>query len=324
MAEKTESGFLASIRSNIIPVAVAFALFIFLFLLPQSVFYRGLISFLAEWQFTWFGTYFPILTVILPILLLTILLLLIFWLIFRFKSKDDQDEPVLTFEEQAKHALSKSRLAMLSFFVLAGLSLIAVIVTLALMMALPNEKGNLQKIDVGSVPFSEPKEGVAELNGALDWQKLATIKRNLVLASQRTYFIPIVSQIADRKSTRYFVQVFRPEFVLPRNQMPGRVPEREHLLEQGLITPTKDGPSGLVNGVLRRDGLPEEIVLLYEKAGLEVHPDHYVLYRNTADMRWPYWGAAWQFLLFGVCALLIGLYQRRQYKRLKDGIDGTE
>ncbi|MEP4679951.1 MAG: hypothetical protein ABJZ99_18605, partial [Lentilitoribacter sp.] len=160
-----------------------------------------------------------------------------------------------------------------------------------------------------------------ELDGVLDWQKLATIKRNLVFASQRTYFIPIVSQIADRKSTRYFVQVFRPEFVLPRNQMPDRAPEREHLLELGVITPTKDGPSGLVNGVLRQDGLPEEIVLLYEKAGLKVHPDHYVLYRSTSDMRWPYWGAAWAFFLFGICALLIGLYQKRQRKRLKDGIE---
>ncbi len=323
MAEKEKSGFLATIRSNIIPVAVAFALFIFLFLLPQSVFYRGLVSLLAEWQFSWFGNYLPILTVILPVLILTLLLLLIFWLIFRLRKKDDQDEPELSLAEQAKNALAKARMSMLSFFVLTALSFIAVIVTLALMIALPSDSGKVQKISVGSIPFTEPKEGRAELDGVLDWQKLATIKRNLVFASQRTYFIPIVSQIADRKSTRYFVQVFRPEFVLPRNQMPGRVPEREHLLEQGLITPTKDGPSGLVSGVLRQDGLPDEIVMLYEKAGLTVHPDHHVLYRKASDMRWPYWGAAWAFLLFGICALLIGLFQRRQYKRLKDGIDGS-
>lgn len=323
MAEKAKSGFLATIRSNIIPVAIAFALFIFLFLLPQSIFYRGLVSLLAEWQFSWFGNYLPILTVILPVLLLTLLLILIFWLIFRFKNRDNKDEPELSLAEQAKIALSKARLAMFSFFALAVFALVAVITTLGLMMILPNDSGKGQKISVGSIPFTEPKEGRAELNGALDWQKLATIKRNLVFASQRTYFIPIVSQIADRKSTRYFVQVFRPEFVLPRNQMPGRAPEREHLLEQGLITPTKDGPSGMVNGVLRQDGLPDEIVLLYEKAGLKVHPDHYVLYRKASDMRWPYWGAAWAFLLFGICALLIGLFQRRQFKRLKDGIDGS-
>ncbi|GAA0482154.1 hypothetical protein GCM10009096_25590 [Parasphingorhabdus litoris] len=210
---------------------------------------------------------------------------------------------------------------MLSFFVLAAFSLIAAVVTLGLMMTLPSEDGPVQKINVGSLPFAEPKEGKAELNGTLDWQKLATIKRNLVFANQRTYFVPIVSRIADRKSTRYFVQVFRPEFVLPRNQMPGRTPEREHLLEQGLITPTKDGPGGSVNGVLRQDGLPDEIVLLYEKAGLNVHPDHYVLYRDTADMRWPYWGAAWAFFIFALCAAVIGLYQKRQHKRLNDGIN---
>ncbi len=323
MTQNTSSGMLATIRSNLIPVAIVFALFIFLFLLPQSVFYRGLVSILAEWQFSWFGNYLPILTVILPVLLLTLLLLLILWLIFRFRSRDNEDEPELSIAEQAKKALSKARVAMLSFFALAALSLFAVVVTLILMIALPNESGKVQNINVGSIPFTEPKEGRAELNGTLDWQKLATIKRNLVFASQRTYFIPIVSQIADRKSTRYFVQVFRPEFVLPRNIMPGRMPERDHLLERGLIIPTKDGPSNSVNGVLRQDGLPEEIVLLYEKAGLAVHPDHYVLYRNTSDMRWPYWGAAWAFLLFGICALLIGLFQKRQHKRLKNGIDGS-
>lgn len=323
MAENTKSGLLATIRSNLLPVSVAFALFIFLFLLPQSVFYRGLISLLAEWQFSWFGSYLPILTVILPVLLLTLLLMLILWLVFRLRDKDNKDEPELSLAEQAKIALSKTRLAMLSFFALAAFSFVAVIVTLTLMMTLPNESGKSQKIDVGTVPFVEPKEGRAELNGTLDWQKLATIKRNLVFARQRTYFIPIVSQIADRKSTRYFVQVFRPEFVLPRNQMPGRAPERQHLLEEGLITPTKDGPGGSVNGVLRQDGLPEEIVLLYEKAGLNVHPDHYVLYRSTSDMRWPYWGAAWAFLLFGICALLIGLFQKRQHQRLKNGIEGS-
>ncbi len=323
MSQNTQSGFLASIRNNIIPVAVAVALFIFLVLLPQSIFYRGLVSRLAEWQFTWFGNYFPILTVILPVLLLTILIILIFWLILRLKNKKNQDEPALALQQQINQAISKARLAMISFFVLSALSIVAVIVTLLLMLTLPNEKGQAQNINVGSVPFAEPKEGAAKLNGTLDWQKLATIKRNLVVDSQRTYFIPIVSQIADRKSTRYFVQVFRPEFVLPRNVMPGRVPEREHLLEQGLITPTRDGPSGSVSGVLRQDGLPEEIVLLYEKAGVDVHPDHYVLYRNTADLRWPYWGAAWQFFLFGLGALLIGLFQRRQYRRLKKGVESS-
>lgn len=320
MSEKTRSGFLASVRDNLIPVSIAFALFIFLVLLPQSIFYRGLVSRLAEWQFTWFGNYFPILTVILPVILLTIILLLIFWLFFRFRNKN-QEEPAMVLEQQIKQAINKTRLTMISFFVLSALSIIAVIVTLLLMLMLPNEKGDIQNINVGSIPFTEPKEGPAELNGTLDWQKLATIKRNLLVASQRTYFIPIVSQIADRKSTRYFVQVFRPEFVLPRNVMPGRMPEREHLLEQGLITPTRDGPSGSVTGVLRQDGLPDEIVLLYEKAGVEVHPDHYVLYRNPDDLRWPYWGAAWQFLLFGLGALLIGLFQRRQYRRLKNGIE---
>lgn len=319
MTEKAETQFLASLRGNIVPVAIAFALFIFLVLLPQSIFYRGLVSRLAEWQFHLFGNYFPILTMVIPILLLTLLLLLILWLVFRIRRKKEEDQPELTLSEQAKRALGKTKRAMLSFFVLSGLSILAVLVTLLLVFSLPNDSGKAQNIDVGSLPFSEPKEGAAKLNGALDWQKLATIKRDLVLAKQRTYFIPIVSRLADRKSTRYFVQVFRPEFVLPRNRLPGRAPERDHLLEQGRIIPTKDGPSGSVSGVLRQDGLPDEIVLLYQKAGVEVHPDHYVLYRDTSDLSWPYWGAFWQFLILAIGALLIGLFQRRQLKRLQKG-----
>ncbi len=324
MAEKTESRILTSLRSNIVPVAIAFALFIFLVLLPQSIFYRGLVSRLAEWQFSWFGNYFPLLTVALPVLLLTLLLLLILWLVFRLRRKKEQDQPELTLQEQAMQAMGKTRRSMLSFFILAGLAAIAVLTTFILTMMLPDEKGKVQNIDVGSIPFAEPEEGPAKLDGVLDWQKLATINRNLVLDSQRTYFIPIVSRLADRKSTRYFVQVFRPEFVLPKNRIPGRAPEREHLLEQGRIIPTKDGPAGAVSGVLRQDGLPDEIVLLYQKAGVKVHPDHYVLYRDADDLRWPYWGVFWQFLILAIGALLIGLYQRRQLKRLKKGFNNAE
>lgn len=320
MTEKAENRFLASLRGNIVPVTVAFALFIFLVLLPQSIFYRGLVSRLAEWQFYLFGNYFPILTMVIPVLLLTLLLLLILWIVFRIRRKKEEDQPELTLAEQVKRTVGKTKRAMLSFFVLSGLSIIAVLVTLVLVFNLPNDSGTPQNIDVGSLPFAEPREGPAKLNGALDWQKLATIKRDLVLANQRTYFIPIVSRLADRKSTRYFVQVFRAEFVLPRNRLPGRVPERDHLLEQGRIIPTKDGPSGSVSGVLRQDGLPDEIVLLYQKAGVEVHPDHYVLYRDISDLSWPYWGAFWQFLILAIGALLIGLYQRRQLKRLQKGI----
>ncbi|MEP3224709.1 MAG: hypothetical protein ABJO01_01950 [Parasphingorhabdus sp.] len=324
MTDQAESKFLASLRGNIVPVAIAFALFVFLVLLPQSFFYRGLVSRLAEWQFHLFGNYFPILTMALPILLLTLLLVLILWIVFRVRKKKEADQPELSLPDQVKRTLGKTRRAMLSFFILSGLAVVAMLVTLILVFMLPNDSGKMQTINVGSLPFAEPKEGNARLNGTLDWQKLATIKKDLVLARQRTYFIPIVSRIADRKSTRYFVQVFRPEFVLPRNQLPGRVPEREHLLEQGRIVPTKDGPGGSVNGVLRQDGLPDEIVLLYQKAGVDVHPDHYVLYRDASDLSWPYWGAFWQFFILAIGTLLIGLYQRRQFKRLKKGSEEAD
>lgn len=316
MVEKAKSGTVASIRRNIVPVSVTFAIVIFLLLLPQSVFYRGLVSILAEWQFIWFGRYFPILTMALPIILLTLLLLLVLWLVLRRKSNEDDEQPEPSLAEQLALSVTRTRLAMRSFFVLAGLGLLGAVVSLILMARLPDDGGERQEIAVGAIPFAVPREGAARLSGTLDWQKLATIDRNLVLANQRTYFIPIVSRIADRKSTRYFVQVFRPEFVLPANRLPGIVPEKDKLLENGRIVPTRDGPANTVTGTLRQDGLPDEIVRLYEKTGLEVHPDHYVLYRKTADLRWPYWIAALEFLLFATGAGILAFFQRRQLRRL--------
>ncbi|SIN60396.1 hypothetical protein SAMN02745824_0656 [Parasphingorhabdus marina DSM 22363] len=316
MVDKAQKGIVASIRRNIVPVTVTFAIVIFLLLLPQSVFYRGLVSILAEWQFIWFGRYFPILTMALPIILLSLLLLLILWLVLRRKRSDDEDQPELSLAEQLALSVTRTRLAMRSFFVLAGLGLLGAVVSLILMARLPDDSGDRQEIAVGALPFAVPREGPARLTGTLDWQKLATIDRNLVLANQRTYFIPIVSRIAERKSTRYFVQVFRPEFVLPANRLPGIVPEKDKLLEDGRIVPTKDGPGNSVTGTLRQDGLPDEIVRLYEKTGLEVHPDHYVLYRKTADLRWPYWVAALEFLLLALGAGILAFFQRRQLRRL--------
>lgn len=321
MVEKAQTGFIPSIRRNLVPVTVTFAIVIFLILLPQSVFYRGLVSMLAEWQFLRFGRYFPILTMALPVIILSLLLLIILWIVLRRKKNRNESEAVLSATEQLAKSVARTRLAMRSFFALAGLGLLGALISLILMSRLPGDDGKAQQINVGTVPFAVPREGAARLTGSLDWQKLATIDRNLVLANQRTYFIPIVSRIAERKSTRYFVQVFRPEFVLPKNQLPGIVPEKDKLLEYGRIIPTKDGPGNSVTGALRQDGLPDEIVLLYEKTGLEVHPDHYVLYRKTSDLKWPYWVAALEFLLLALGSGILALFQRRQLKRLLAAYD---
>ncbi|MEO9467963.1 hypothetical protein [Parasphingorhabdus sp.] len=321
MVEKAQTGFIPSIRRNVVPVTVTFAIVIFLILLPQSVFYRGLVSILAEWQFLWFGRYFPILTMALPVIILSLLLLIILWILLRRKKNRNESEAVLSATEQLAKSVTRTRLTMRSFFALAGLGLLGALISLILMSRLPSDEGKAQQINVGAIPFAVPREGAARLTGSLDWQKLATIDRNLVLANQRTYFIPIVSRIAERKSTRYFVQVFRPEFVLPRNQLPGIIPEKDKLLEHGRIIPTKDGPGNSVTGALRQDGLPDEIVLLYEKTGLKVHPDHYVLYRKTSDLKWPYWVAALEFLLLALGSGLLALFQRRQLKRLLAAYD---
>ena len=75
-----------------------------------------------------------------------------------------------------------------------------------------------------------------------------------------------------------------------------------------------------MTGVLKRNGLPGEIVRLFRYAGYQVDEPHYVLFVEPAAMRWPYLATAVQLLIGALLVLALGLFQRRRVRHIDQRI----
>ncbi len=304
--------------NNVVPLTLGVGLIAFLAMLPDNIFYKGLISRLAEWQFNRFGTYFPVLTIAIPIAIIVGLVLLVLWLLARANRRSQANDAdgaaiAVPLEERRAAALRSARLGMRAFSALAIASGIGALATIASIIGLPAMAGTQQAISVGALPFAVPREGPAKLSGTLEWQRMARFDQGVVLANKTIYVVPVVGAPGPRASVRYFAQVYRSEFEVPNNRPHDSIPENRRVWESGRVDPKVTTP---ISGTLRAGGLPDELVYLYRKAGLNVHPDHYVLFRDGGSMRWPYVLYTAGFILMGLASLLVALFHRRQTRRL--------
>lgn len=314
MTARASSRIVDAINRNFALIGLVVSLALFLILLPQAIFYRGLIFRFAEWQFFWFGTYYPLLSLILPVFLFSALAVALLWLVTRARGKTDQVDNGL--EARARRTMLITYSTSYGFLGLAILAFLAALLTCLQIVRLPGDTGPVQTIRVGELPFAKPAEGAAQLYGMIDLQNVTAIRRNFVFFDKYLYFAPMVNRIGPRKSNRYFIQVYRPEFILPNGNLAIAIPEKQVLVENGVVGASK-ALKMPTKGILLQHGLPFESMWLYRKAGLTVHPDHYVLYRSAADMRFGYWVIAAEFFLLAMISLVIALIQMRSLKKLK-------
>jgi hypothetical protein len=243
---------------------------------------------------------------------------LILWLLTRRREGDDQPS--------VDAALTKARrstyLTSLSLLSVAAASAIIAIGSLVMSINVDEGPAARQQVQVGQLPPAKPHAGPATLNGSLMWRRLARFDQFLMVDNRSLFVVPVVgddpssvNQAEGRSAAvRYFMQVYPDEFVLPTKWEHRNIPEDRYVIERGRAQPVRAlAPS---NGRLVRHGLPAELVALYRKVGLRVHPDHYVLFRDREAPRWSYYAVAGKLLVLGALALLAGLYQRRQHKRL--------
>jgi hypothetical protein len=138
-----------------------------------------------------------------------------------------------------------------------------------------------------------PPTGPTELRGKILFDKISVFNEDFLVARRSSRFAPIVGEGADQTVLRYFVE-------LP--------PEGQ---------PTGSSGVDVSKGVLRRGGLPGELVRLYRYAGYRVAPDYYVLFASEASMRRDYVTNAAELLVLAFFIILLGgLYTYRR-KRLQ-------
>ncbi|WP_375401959.1 hypothetical protein [uncultured Sphingomonas sp.] len=251
-----------------------------LFLLWQAATYRGFMSLVGEWQFNAFGRHYPTFNYV----VLVFLLGLPGYLLFLRPRKPRR-------EERPESALMRSATAFLKalFGVAAGLGGAMLLVAL-LLLFLPRESGELQRIDLSRPLVAQPHDGPAILSGDIIYERTAGFDEDLLVARRSFRFTPVIGVGNEPGDLRFFVQL----------------PPADERTRRGVRS---------VKGVLKRNGLPGEIVRLFRYAGYRLDEPHYVLFAEPAAMRWPYRTALAQFAVGAVLALLFALLQRRRIGR---------
>ncbi len=275
-------------RRRIVPMLGGWAILVSLFLLWQTLTYRGLMALAAEWQFNTFGRYYPSLTYV---LLATVIASPVLWLL----RGGDRDGEVAGGEGVA---IDPSPLPGRAFIrtilgVAAGCAVICLAVLVA-MMSLPGDTGAVQRVVVGSAAAVDPRTGPTELSGVLLRGRTAGLSQDLLVARRTIRFAPMLSPAGGHaEAVRYFVEIGADENAA-----------------------TMQG-NGLREGILRRGGLPGELEYLFRYAGYDVATPYYVLFASRAALQWPYRVAAIQLALVGLICLIAaaGLHLRRERLR---------
>ena len=245
------------------------------FLVWQSISYRGLLALLAEWEFETFGVYHPAITYLALLAILCSPMLL-----FRRRAEANKAATVPPTDVPRQNP----EISINSVRILLGLGIVALLAAAGVSLfgfALPNDDGPIHTIAVAD-QNQKPMLGPADLRGRVLFNQISVLNESVLTSKYNTRFAPMVGEGADQTRVRYFVE-------LPPNAEPG-VAE----------------VASAYRGVLRQGGLPGELVRLYRYAGLKIDPGYYVLFASTGSMRRAYMVSAGELLVLALVALLLG------------------
>jgi hypothetical protein len=267
----------------------------------EAAAYRGLYAYLAEWQFDHIGQDLPTFT-------FGILATLFAWPALRLFRRRRRRRRSLsrnaTAAQRAAHAaqaerrdyesaIDASRDYMHFLYGFAAALAFAAMVAVIWTLFLPRLSGNAQEI---SIADTNPPEGAVRLSGTVDYGRIASFSRGILLVRRSELYAPIIPAGMKDVPVRYFVE-FSPD-------------ER---------TGIRDGASlQRRSGILVRSDLPGALVRLYRYLGYDIGKPYYVLYASSMTIRWPYYMIAVQFALGALVFLITGLFQRRH---MNDRID---
>ncbi|KQU62031.1 hypothetical protein ASG67_02505 [Sphingomonas sp. Leaf339] len=280
-------------RRRVRSLLAIWAVFVSVFLLWQTLTYRGLMALAAEWQFNTFGRYYPSLTYI---LLAAIIASPVLWLLRGRRRRDDEVRGVNYTMTEAAQVAAKlpGRNFIRAILGVAGGCVVACLVVLIAMASLPSDVGQVQRIAIGSPAAIEPRTGPTELVGSVLRSRTAGLNQELLVARRTIRFAPMLSPGGNnREALHFFVEIGA---------------------DENAATLQSDGTR---EGVLRRHGLPGELVRLFQYAGYEVADPYYVLFASRSALQWPYRVAAIQLAIVGLICLIAagGLHVRRERLR---------
>ena len=252
-----------------------------LFLLWQATTYQGIMSFVGEWQFNAVGRHYATFNYVFLVFLLCLPGYLLF---LRPGRRPGTERPEASLFRSARAFLR----TLIGISAALGAS---VLFALGLMLRLPSQQGPVRRVDAAQPNAVPPEEGPTILSGQIIYERTAGFDEDLLFAKRSFRFAPVVGSRQGSNEIRYFVQ-------LP--------PADEH----GQVSDTP------MVGVLKRNGLPGEVLRLFRYAGYQVDDPNYVLFIEPSAMRWPYIATIVQFVVGALLALGVALLQRRRVRQI--------
>lgn len=244
----------------------------------QKATYWGLYAFAAELQFDAFGTYRPALTYLslLAILWAPLLLLpLSRWRESRLKQASLSPDVRMSLTIGAT-----SRWVRTLFGAAIAVAVAALAIALSTMW-LPSASGAVSQIAV-SDEAAPPPLGPVLLSGRLLPNKAAVLNEDFFFLRRSSRFAPMVAEGSDQTVLHYFVE-------LP--------------VDAPIVL---NDAKGERKGILRRGGLPGELVSLYRYTGFRIDPSYHVLFSSAEAMRRAELTEALELLILAAFLGLIG------------------
>ncbi|MGB3472823.1 MAG: hypothetical protein WBA51_18555 [Erythrobacter sp.] len=267
-------------------ITVVWAVLVSTVLVWQTVQYRGIVAWLAEWQFRSFDRFFPVATVTILVFLLTLPFAILIALRLRRSAKRD----VYSNSEKALH-----RASLFALFLKAGMALCAGVAAMLFVLGLAQDSvaEKPRKLDLAALSESS-SEGPVQLRGTVLLNRLGFYREGFVITSRELWVAPLVVNDRSQK-IEVFVQVARGDAGVPA--------------------------ADAFEGFLKRRAVPGGLVQLYQNAGYEVAERPHIIFADAAAARWPYWSAASDLVILLVLLGVLWGFHRRYRRNLERSIE---
>jgi hypothetical protein len=266
-------------------IAAVWSAIVVIVLVWQTVEYRGVVAWLAEWQFRTFDRFFPVATVV----LLTAIMALPFVVMIALR---------LRRASRSVDAVGTSdllqRAAIVSIFLKCGMGMSALAAVglfgLGLSQGSISEKPLIVKLSDISSPSGDLQiaDGRVKLRATALMDRLGFYKEGFLFTSRELWVAPVVTDLSDDQFTT-FVQVSRSKAGTPQALQ--------------------------IVGYLKMESVPGGLAKLYANSGYSVTQKPNLIYADLRSARWPYWSAAADFaillLLLTAAAIFHNRYRRR-------------
>lgn len=255
--------------------------------------YRGLYGWLAETQIAYFGGYVPLLNYAFLVFLGWVPI----WIFRRISKSREKDEPS-PYDLFGRAIADANRVRLFALgAALAAFGGFAMTLIFALALV-PSDQGPVQSIAASELDTATIRVGPTRLVGG-ELGPAVSFGQNWLFDDKRTVYAPYQVSGSEQKARVVFIRL------TVSNEEEGRL--------------IRDRPAW--TGVLVEEGVPGTVQSFYRSLGVATATPYFTLYPDINAVRATYWVQAGQLALLFVLLLLVGYWQTRRLKRLRDDRD---